>query len=82
LCLESLVRLNYPRERFEVIVVNDGSKVPPEEIVLSFQDRLDTMLITQPHAGAGAARNAGAGTTRSDWLVGRICRVCLPWAKA
>lgn len=68
LCLESLTRLDYPRERFEVIVVDDGSKVPPEEVVLSFHDRLDTMLMTQPRAGPAAARNTGAVKAKGRFL--------------
>jgi glycosyltransferase involved in cell wall biosynthesis len=29
-CLESLARLNYPPDRYEVVVVDDGSEISPE----------------------------------------------------
>ncbi len=56
-CLRSLTRLDYPRDRFEVIVAHDGGETQPEAAVASLQDRLDMTLITQPHAGPAAARN-------------------------
>ena len=35
MCLQALAELYYPRERFEVIAVDDGSVVPPEMVVTS-----------------------------------------------
>jgi len=35
-CLESLSHLEYPRDRFEIIVGDDGSEVIPETLVASF----------------------------------------------
>jgi GT2 family glycosyltransferase len=61
--------LDYPRDRFEVIVVDDGSEPPPEGVVASFRDPLDVMLLTQPRAGPAAARNAGAAKARGEFLV-------------
>ena len=67
-CLQALSRLKYPRDRFETIVVDDGSEVPPEEAVAAFKDRLDVTLVTQPNAGPAAARNAGADRARGAFL--------------
>jgi glycosyltransferase involved in cell wall biosynthesis len=67
-CLQSLSRLNYPRDRFEVIVVDDGSETPPEAVVASFCDHLDLMLLTQAHAGPAAARNTGAARAKGEFL--------------
>ena len=67
-CLQSLASLNYPRDRFEVIVVDDGSKTPPEAVVASFCDRIDVTLLTQPHAGPAAARNTGAARAMGEFL--------------
>jgi glycosyltransferase involved in cell wall biosynthesis len=39
-CLESLARLDYPKNRFHVVVVDDGSKVTPEPVVSRFFNRL------------------------------------------
>ncbi len=68
-CLQSLARLDYPRDRFEVIVVDDGGTPPPEAVVASFRDRLDVMLLTHARAGPAAARNAGAAKARGKFLV-------------
>ena len=67
-CLESLSRLDYPRDRFEVIVVDDGSKTSLQPVVASFLDQLDVTLLTQTNAGPAAARNAGAKKARGEFL--------------
>ena len=68
-CLAALTRLEYPRERFEVIVVNDGSSVSMEEVVQPFLNQLRGQLITQPHQGPAAARNRGARLAKGEFLV-------------
>jgi glycosyltransferase involved in cell wall biosynthesis len=67
-CLGSLGRLAYPPERFEVIVVDDGSERAPEEVVAPFRDRLSLTLIVQAKGGPAAARNAGARGARGEFL--------------
>jgi GT2 family glycosyltransferase len=67
-CLEALSNLDYPRDDFEVIVVDDGSEIPPHDVVASFTDRLDVVLLTQPQAGPAAARNTGVARTKGDFL--------------
>jgi glycosyltransferase involved in cell wall biosynthesis len=67
-CLQSLANLDDSGERFEVIVVDDGSATPPQAVVASFQDRLDVTLLRQAHAGPAAARNAGAAQARGNFL--------------
>jgi GT2 family glycosyltransferase len=67
-CLEALSNLDYPRDRFEVIVVDDGSEVPPHDVVGSFTDRLDVVLLTQAQAGPAAARNTGVARAKGDFL--------------
>jgi glycosyltransferase involved in cell wall biosynthesis len=83
-CLQSLARLGYPRERFEVIVVDDGSKSPIETVVSSFTNRLSVTLITQPHSGPAAARNNGAKRARGDFLAftDDDCSPAPNWLKA
>lgn len=67
-CLEALANLDYGRDRFEVIVVDDGSTTPLEPAVVAFADRLDLSLIRQANAGPAAARNRGAQAARGTWL--------------
>jgi GT2 family glycosyltransferase len=67
-CLQSITRLQYPREQFEVIVVDDGSAVPLDAVVSSARGWLDIILIRQGQAGAAAARNTGAARARGQLL--------------
>ncbi len=68
-CLKAVADLNYPTDRFEVIVIDDGSEAPPRDVVASFNSRLDVKLLTQPHAGPAAARNNGALCACGDFFV-------------
>jgi len=67
-CLQSLVELDYPHDRFEVIVVDDGGAVKLEGVVASMRDDLDVILLTQPHTGPAGARNVGAERARGEFL--------------
>src|SRR3990172_2699914 len=66
-CLQSLTRLHYPRDRFEVIVVDDGSNTPPEAVVNVFSDQLDTKPFTQTNAGPSSARNSGISLAKGEF---------------
>lgn len=68
-CLRSLSLLDYRRDRFQVIVVDDGGKIPLEVAVAPFNDRLDVTLLTQPQAGPATARNTGVTQAKGEFLV-------------
>ena len=67
-CLESLARLDYPRERYQVIVVDDGGLAPLGPVTEPFHDRLRLDLVEQTRRGPGAARNAGAARAEGELL--------------
>jgi cellulose synthase/poly-beta-1,6-N-acetylglucosamine synthase-like glycosyltransferase len=67
-CLAAVAELEYPRDRLEVIVVDDGGETSPAAVVESFNHRLDLRLITQPHAGPATARNTGAAAAKGEIL--------------
>lgn len=67
-CLRALAQLDFPRARFEVIVVDDGSQVSLDPVIAELQDALDIALLKQPHAGQAAARNTGAASARGEFL--------------
>jgi glycosyltransferase involved in cell wall biosynthesis len=67
-CLSALSDLSYPRNRFEVIIVDDGSAQPLEAVVHPFRDALDLSLVRQARAGPAAARNTGASQARGRFL--------------
>jgi GT2 family glycosyltransferase len=64
-CIAGLGRLDYPRERLEVVVVDDGSE---HEQRVQVPEGLRLRLIRQEHAGPAAARNLGAAHAEGDHL--------------
>ena len=68
-CLEAIANLDYPRERLEVIVVDDGSVSPPYAVVALFSARVAVKFLRQHHAGPAAARNKGATCASGEFLV-------------
>lgn len=67
-CLEALERQTLDRERFEVIVVDDGSPEPLEENLVP-RPGLDLRSHRQAQSGPATARNAGAALARGNLLV-------------
>jgi glycosyltransferase involved in cell wall biosynthesis len=67
-CLEALTRLDYPRNCFEVVVVDDGSPMCLDSIVSSYKEQLTVELIRQDNAGPAAARNRGSSHARGQFL--------------
>lgn len=67
-CLRALASLDYPLERFEVVVVDDGSAHSPEDVIGGFQGQLDVRLLTQKNTGPAGARNFGAAHARGEFL--------------
>lgn len=67
-CVAALARLDYPRDQFEVIIVDDGSAQLPDAGIASFRDRLNLRVLRQANAGPGAARNRGANRARGRIL--------------
>ncbi len=53
-CLRSLACLDYPYNRFEVIVVDDGSKKLPKTVVTSFGNQFNITLLEQRNSGPAA----------------------------
>jgi GT2 family glycosyltransferase len=83
-CLDSLASLDYPRERYETIVVDDGSSASPAQIVGHFTESMRVRLITIAHAGPAAARNAGVSKANGDNLafIDDDCRANPKWLDA
>ncbi|MEJ5913724.1 glycosyltransferase [Pseudokineococcus sp. 1T1Z-3] len=67
-CLEALARQDLPRDRLEVVVVDDGSPQPLAPTASDFETRLDVRVLRQANAGPASARNAGAAAASGDLL--------------
>lgn len=67
-CLRGIADLDYPRSRFEVIVVDDGGQEPVGPLVSAMAGRINATAHRQSHAGPAAARNAGASLARGKYF--------------
>jgi cellulose synthase/poly-beta-1,6-N-acetylglucosamine synthase-like glycosyltransferase len=67
-CLQSLVDQDVPRDSFEVIVVDNGSKDSTVQIAESFAEKLHLTVIKKERVHVSAARNAGAAMARGQYL--------------
>jgi GT2 family glycosyltransferase len=67
-CLESLAAQSYPRERFEVIVVDDGGSTPLEPVFAGVRGRMELRVIRGPPRGPSAARNEAASAAEGGLL--------------
>lgn len=63
-CLTALSLQTYPHADFEVLVVDDGSEPPIEDVVRAFGSTLDVRVIRQARQGPAAARNTGVASAR------------------
>jgi cellulose synthase/poly-beta-1,6-N-acetylglucosamine synthase-like glycosyltransferase len=67
-CIESLLDLDYPRDKLEVIVVNDGSTDATEEKARTYQNRTVTVY-SKENEGKGAAVNHGLEPAKGEYVV-------------
>lgn len=72
-CLRSVERQQLDRGSFEIIVVDNGSSVPPADIVSA---HTHARMLIQPVAGPGPARNMGIAAARAP-LVACIDADCI-----
>lgn len=64
-CLRELRRQTYPSHRFEIIVVDNGSRISVEPIVARHPG---VVVAAESERGCGTARNRGVGISRGDVL--------------
>lgn len=69
--LESLACLVYPTNRYEVIVVDDGSTDGTDRTIRNIMESgpLRLVYLRQPHAGVTAARNRAVRAARGEFIL-------------
>src|SRR5688572_14951253 len=68
-CVASLVSQQYPRESFEVIVVDDGGDPPAiSSLPAELARDIHLVLVQQSNQGASVARGAGIASARGRVL--------------
>lgn len=68
--LNSVLATDYPKDKFEVIVVNDGSKDRTEEIAKTFENR-GVRVFTKPNSGKADSINKATKLAKGE-LIGII----------
>ena len=78
-CLDSIFNLDYPRDKFEVIVIDNGSTDRTREIAASY----DILLLQDSRKNVSGLRNLGARHAKGDILafVDADCVVARDWLK-
>ena len=82
-CLESIAASDYPTDRIEVIVVDDGGG-SAEQAVEAVAGQLETVVLRCPGVGPAAARNRGGAEASGEILAftDDDCRVRPDWLSA
>lgn len=65
-CLQALTDQEYPADRFEVVVVEDGGPGPAGQVVGELAGRPTMRYVPVPRGGPAAARNAGWRLARGE----------------
>src|SRR5262245_2556897 len=68
-CLRALAQMDYPSDRVEASVVQDGDPAVPAGLIAEIRDHLDVTVVSQHNAGPATARNAGVAHAVGDWVV-------------
>ena len=70
--------LNQTFTDFEVLIVEDGSQKPCDEVCKKYADRLDLHYFMKPNSGPGQSRNYGAERAKGEYLLILDSDVVLP----
>ena len=78
-CLHGLEQQRYPRDQFEIVVVDDGSTDGTAESLRDFKRKTTLQLtcLSQENRGPAAARNAGIAVAKGE-LIASLDSDCVP----
>ena len=68
-CLDSILESNLPKDNYEIVIVNDGSKDKGPDIVHSYiTQHSNISYYTQENQGQSAARNQGIKVAKGEYI--------------
>ena len=67
-CLRSLLNQNFPSDKFEIIVVNDGSTDKTDAALQAFKNQI-TLIDLKKNSGLPSALNQGIRAAKAPYLV-------------
>lgn len=68
-CLDTILKSKFPKDNYEIIIINDGSRDLGAKICQRYAERHSHIrLLTQINKGASAARNAGLEVAEGDYV--------------
>jgi len=67
-CLQAISELDYPRDQFEVIVVDDGGRQDLTDVCSPHESEIQLSLIRKTNSGPASARNMGADHAKGTYL--------------
>ena len=76
--LESLLRLDYPRDQLQILVISDASTDGTDDVVRKFADRGVELLRLPERRGKTAAENAAVAASRGEILVNIDSTIVVP----
>jgi GT2 family glycosyltransferase len=82
--LTALCSLDYPRERFEVIIIWHTSDDSPERVIDPFRERFDIKTVEARRHGPGPARQAGIERAKGEYIafIDDDCEPSRNWLRA
>ncbi len=83
-CLNSIADINYDKDRFEVIVIDDGGVQNLQTLIDGLQNRFQIVLLTQENTGPATARNNGVKIAKGEYIAftDDDCTVAPDWLMA
>ena len=66
--LESLSKLDY-NEKFEIVIIEDGSSLKCEEVMKKYVDKLIISYYYKENSGPGDSRNYGMKKAKGDYFI-------------
>lgn len=83
-CLRSVAALDGDRSLLEVIVVDDGSRMPCEPVVREAMEGMRVRYLRQENSGPAAACNTGASCAGGQYLafLDDDCRLSRDWLQS